>query len=58
MSPRMMGPGKSFPKKSKPETQNFAHIAEEFGHLRDAVKLAKKQAMTQMQQDETQRMLS
>ena len=54
--PRMTGPGKSFPKKSKPETQNFTQIAEEFKAgtrgLKGEVKLAKKQAVTQMQQDE------
>ena len=53
----MTWPGKFFPKKSKPETKNFLQIAEDLKagirHLRDAVKLAKKQAVTQAQQDET-----
>ena len=55
-------PGKSFPKKSKPETQNFMQIAEEFKagtrHLQDAAKLAEEQAVTQTQQAVTQRMWS
>ena len=55
-------PERYFPKKSMPETQNITQIAEEFKvgtrHLRDAAKLAKEQAVTQMQQAETQRMWS